>query len=516
MGKGYAITPQIEAAIHVAHFHIAIFSKNYAESRWCLDELVLMLKSRATILPIFFNVEPSQLRWVGEDNDGWYAEALRNHQRNQRHDFKTIQTWRESLSRVAEISGFELKKYNGDEGHLLDDVVQHVVKMEGLNTPLLYAIEHPTGLKENLQGLESTVLLQQHSGKAKVVGVVGPGGIGKSTLAKHYFNLNRTNYKRSCFLFDIREIAARGNLISLQSKLLKELTQLDLPIHSIDEGKERLRRHLLHSHTLIILDDVDHTSQLDAFSPLQDVLASNSLILITSRDKQVLRGTRISDKSIYKIAVLNMPHSLELFCLYAFSQPHPPQGFEDLVDGFLTACDGLPLSLKVFGALLYEENDKSHWQEQLNRLHRTLPEDIEKCLRISYDSLTVEEQEIFLDIACFFIGYDKDTAIRIWDSVGFRNLQNKCLLEVDNENKIKMHDHLRDLGRNIAEERSMPARLWRSTTSDIDGLLEQSSSAIAKVRGITMVSRFNVGHLYSTVESPLLCSKMPWYKKNEG
>lgn len=82
--------------------------------------------------------------------------------------------------------------------------------------------------------------------------------------------------------------------------------------------------------------------------------------------------------------------------MYAFLQPHPLPGFEELVNGFLTVCDGLPLSLKVFGASLYEENDKSHWQEQLKRLEKTLPQDIEKSLRISYDSLSVEQMAFLL------------------------------------------------------------------------------------------------------------------------
>ena len=148
---------------------------------------------------------------------------------------------------------------------------------------------------------------------------------------------------------------------------------------------------------------------------------------------------------------LNTQHSQELFCLHAFSQGYPLSGFEDLVHRYLKACDGLPLSLRVFGGLLYG-NDESFWQDQLDRLERILPEDIGKSLQISYDALQRDEKDIFLDVACFFIGKNRDTAIRIWDgsgwsgSLGFRSLQNKNLVEVDIENNIRMHDHLRDLG----------------------------------------------------------------------
>jgi hypothetical protein len=53
--------------------------------------------------------------------------------------------------------------------------------------------------------------------------------------------------------------------------------------------------------------------------------------------------------------------------------------------------------------------------------------EILKRLRISYDSLHEEDQRIFLDIACFFIGEDRDKAIKIWGTVGLQNLENKCV-----------------------------------------------------------------------------------------
>ncbi|GLJ33646.1 hypothetical protein SUGI_0676470 [Cryptomeria japonica] len=43
----------IERAINSAAVHIAIFSKGYAESPWCLAELALMLRSKVKIIPVF-------------------------------------------------------------------------------------------------------------------------------------------------------------------------------------------------------------------------------------------------------------------------------------------------------------------------------------------------------------------------------------------------------------------------------------------------------------------------------
>jgi len=215
------------------------------------------------------------------------------------------------------------------------------------------------------------------------------------------------------------------------------------------------------------------------FLPVKHVLRSDSLILITSRDRDVLRRSAVEESSIYKLTGLPTKHSRELFCSYAFCQAFPPQGFEDLVHKFLMTCQGLPLSLKVLGALLLGENDKSFWEDTLSEVQHVVPDDIQKRLKISYDALHEKDQQIFLDIVCFFIGEKRDTTVGIWDepgrkgSKGFQNLESKCLVEVDSNNYIHMHDHLRDLGRDIARVES-PRRLWHPT-ENINDLLQQSS-----------------------------------------
>eukprot|EP00253_Pinus_taeda_P034611 PITA_34611 len=443
---GDNLTPQIEGAIKTASVHVAIFSPRYAESSWCLRELVQMLESGKTILPIFYNVSPSELRWTrGGDGlssralnvslliillsiplcillsiqlaipisillcilfcrrnkNGMYARALRKlgkqttldsqtNRQKPRYDYDTLEKWRESLFVVSNISGFELSACNGDEGQLVQKVVEQIWKKVGKT--LLNVAKHPTGVEDKVKDFERTVLSQQQSGKTAVVGIVGLGGVGKTTLAKELFNRYRSNYDRSCFLSDVRKIAAKCSLNLLQSTLLKDLAQSDVQISSTDEGIEKLKRHLSPSHrALIVFDDVDHVSQLDAlFLPIKHTVHSASLILVTSRNKDLLKRSGIVKSFIYQQTRLNKEHSRELFCWHAFNHPHPCIGFEQVVEKFLDICDGLPLSLQVIGALLCYE-DLKYWEEQLHKVSKNLPGDILSRLTISYDSLDEEE-----------------------------------------------------------------------------------------------------------------------------
>lgn len=221
---------------------------------------------------------------------------------------------------------------------------------------------------------------------------------------------------------------------------------------------------------------------------MKDVLSSDSLILVTSRHKDVL--LRKGEAPIYKLKGLDSKHSEMLFCLHAFHNPQPVVGYEELVAKFLDVCDGLPLSLKVLGGMLYGK-DLEYWKAQLGKISRTLRPDVQSRLKISYDSLDDEEKEIFLDIACFFIKEDKDVAIRVWDAsnwagkLNLQNLEDKCLVEIDSKNCITMHDHLRDMGRSLAAKEPL-RRLWCPNENLSYNAFQPSST---QVRGINMVQQ---------------------------
>eukprot|EP00253_Pinus_taeda_P016904 PITA_16904 len=312
--EGLPFPSQLEAVIRNASVHVAVFSPKYAKSRWCLDELLLMRQSGAPIIPVFYHIKPADLKRTAHNKTEGYGLSLhqlelkttldpRTQEEKLRYDPATIHKWRDALSSVAEISGFDLDgKYDGNEVHMIDEIVKRMGKM--IRKPGLYVAKHPTGLNDKVTDFEATVLKQQQAGKIQVAGIVGLGGMGKTTLALELFNRMSSKYNKSFFLADVKEKA----LHLVQRELLRGLTQGEVEINNIHEGIGMLKKHLKSAHVLLILDDIDHDNQLEALLPVKDVLSPDSFILITSRYKDVLERSQMEKLCIYKLTGLPRQH----------------------------------------------------------------------------------------------------------------------------------------------------------------------------------------------------------------
>ncbi|KAH9289089.1 hypothetical protein KI387_033206, partial [Taxus chinensis] len=506
---GDSFPSTIETAIRSAAVNVAIFSKRYAESAWCLAELVLLLQSQAKIIPIFYGVEPWELRHIEK---GVYADAFTNYVKNSRY-MDRLNQWKEALQSVSLITGFEFNNSesassssgldinNSDEYESIVLAVQKEVKRK---KPLFVA-RYPVALKKLVQDFERRCVDEAVEDFERccdlnvkgIIGIYGMGGAGKTTLAKELFNRKRSEYTRDSFLFDVREASARNELPSLQRKLLKDLfNEEPSSFQSIEEGtrilRERQRRSKMLS-LLIVLDDIDDVKQLDAllFMDMQNIYA-NSLVIVTTRDEGVLIKTGISIR--YGLKGMNTNDGRELFCWHSFGQSHPASGYEYLVEHFLQVCGGLPLSLQVLGRHVYGKPEH-YWQLELGKARRSMHRDIKDRLKISFDALDWEEKQIFMDISCFFANKPKSVAIRSWEGSGWsahlalERLKDKCLVEEieigrgrldltpawpsflrlrmhdhlrdeGTDQVLGMHDHLRDLGREMANELTSPHRLW--------------------------------------------------------
>ncbi|KAI3703059.1 hypothetical protein L6452_28814 [Arctium lappa] len=102
--KGKRISDELIKSIEDSRFHIIVFSKNYASSSWCLNELVKIMEcqktTEQTAYPIFYDVEPSEVR----RQSGTVGEAFAKHKKEEADN-----KWREALEEAAALAGWELK-----------------------------------------------------------------------------------------------------------------------------------------------------------------------------------------------------------------------------------------------------------------------------------------------------------------------------------------------------------------------------------------------------------------------
>ncbi|GKD57601.1 Toll/interleukin-1 receptor domain-containing protein, partial [Tanacetum coccineum] len=130
----------------------------------------------------------------------------------------------------------------------------------------------------------------------------------------------------------------------------------------------------------------------------------------------------------------------------------------------LQYADGLPLTIKVMGSFLCGQ-DESEWKDAIKRLETIPLKKTMEVLELSYNGLEEDCKQIFLDVACILKGWEKEEAIRVLESRGFRAriglrvLKQKSLITYE-DGELEMHDHLKEMGRNIGTPATKCLKLW--------------------------------------------------------
>ncbi|CAN1834745.1 Disease resistance protein L6 [Linum perenne] len=426
--KGEGIWSNLVKAIGQSKISVTIFSPRYAESKWCLKELAEIVEHKKRekghiILPIFYMVDPGDVR----RQTGPYEVAFTQHKRNG-FDEETIQCWKAALNETDELVG-------------IDDQVKQVVDMLDLDS----------------QGM-------------KVVGLHGMGGIGKTTLATAIYNKVSTCFDRYSFVKDIRETqTTMDGVLVLQKNLISDILRID-SVGSLVEAKKIIREKVTQFKILVVLDDVDEKFNFEEVLGNSKSFSSRSRFIVTSRDKKVLRRLSEGQSKLYEVQGMDSIRSLQLFCKHAFKKDSPQSGYEDISEEIVSTTGGLPLTLKVIGLLLYQE-EEDVWNDKLEQLRKIPEKVVTERLKISYDGLTYEAQQIFLDIACFYIGENKEFPSYMWSDCKFHPISNinilvqRSMLNIGDDSKFLMHDQLRDMGREIVrtediERPWMRSRIW--------------------------------------------------------
>ena len=354
------------------------------------------------------------------------------------------------------------------EFEFIQEIVEEISNSK-LNRMPLFVAKYPVGINSHVEAI--ILQLDIGSNDACMLGMYGLGGVGKTTIAKAVYNKNFYHFERSYFLENVREKSGTfDGIIQLQEMLLCEtLGNRQLKVCSESKRTIAIENILRNKRILLILDDVDKLDQIERLVGGCDWFASGSRIIIATRNKHLLHTLRIC-YSTYMVKELDDHEALELFSMHAFKQNKPEEDYLELTNQVICYAKGFPLALSIIGANLHGRSE-TEWKSTLEKYERIPDKDIQKVLEVSYQGLDDMEQNIFLDLACFFKGHFKDYVVDILNScdlypiIGIQKLIDKCLINVDRFNKLWMHDLLQQMGREIVRQESpqkpeLRSRLW--------------------------------------------------------
>ncbi|GLJ50802.1 hypothetical protein SUGI_1081990 [Cryptomeria japonica] len=108
--KGDKIWSSLERAIRSSAIRIPIFSRGYADSAWCLREAATMVNTQGLIIPLFYDVEPTHLRYP---ETVWYefkfCESLQLFSTSShRYQREEIEGWKVALENICSRSGLSM------------------------------------------------------------------------------------------------------------------------------------------------------------------------------------------------------------------------------------------------------------------------------------------------------------------------------------------------------------------------------------------------------------------------
>jgi tetratricopeptide (TPR) repeat protein len=275
----------------------------------------------------------------------------------------------------------------------------------------IYGIVHPTasalhqlpppprdftGRKAELE--ELTKKLQEEG--MTICGLLGQGGIGKTTLALKLAEILRPDYPEAQFYLDLKGVSPEP---LTPAEAMAHVIRAYHPAAQLPEREEELsglyRSVLDGKRALLVMDNAKDRRQVSPLIP-----PDGCVLLITSRRHFSLPGMFAKN-----LETMRHAEARELLLRIA------PRASEE-ADRLAKLCGYLPLALRLAASALAERPDikPADYLRRLTTAQKRL-ELIEASLNLSFDCLDEEGQRLWRTLAVFPDTFDTAAAAAVWD-----------------------------------------------------------------------------------------------------
>ncbi|CAK8566069.1 unnamed protein product [Lathyrus sativus] len=326
-----------------------------------------------------------------------------------------------------------------------------------------------------------------------IIGLQGMGGTGKTTLAKEVGKKLKQS-EQFKYVIDTT-VSFSPNIKKIQDDIAGPLGLRFNECSESDRPKKLWKRLTNGENILLILDDVWGDIDFEEIGIPYSDSNKGCRILVTTRNMLVCK--RLGCNKTIKLELLSQDDAWEMFKRHAGLTENSSQSLIDLCFKIANECQGLPIAIAIIASSLKGKQHREEWDLALKSLQKHAPIDkidddddddddnlvkVYERLKFSYDnmkdgkskrlfllcSVFPEDEEIpterliRLGIGAGLFGekYGNYKDARSQVVISKNKLLDSCLLLEVDDDRVKMHDLVRDAAQWIANKEIQTIRLY--------------------------------------------------------